>query len=341
MKPSARSPEASSDRSIRTGEGKPTLSPPELEALWELASSENESLRMRFLEEAIRNPLMFSQLRARSEPALIASLGLDPDRKSKTIEMLSRHLHDPGISLTTRASVAFLLLELENQSGSLIEEAVAVIVAAFRTKLPENIAISFELKAIPLESTHHTKEIANLYIAALEQAGSDRGYALADGLVSFSARLGPAEAIQVARDINDAIERTAGGYACSTLADSLVKITSRFSPGESALACKRAAHLLAEAIERKEETTTRSTLAKDLVAVSARLGPEDAARACGPAARRLADAIGRAKNAEGRSTLAVGLAKVSTRLDPEERGTGLRFGGLAARGRNREGEVRE
>ena len=59
------------------GDGKDTLSVPESESLWELARLGDKEIGLRFLDEATRDPITLSQLRARSEPALIAAVGLD------------------------------------------------------------------------------------------------------------------------------------------------------------------------------------------------------------------------------------------------------------------------
>ena len=55
---------------------------PEVRALWELAAMGTDSVRLEFLNEATRGPITLTQLCARSEPALIAAVGLDPARAS-------------------------------------------------------------------------------------------------------------------------------------------------------------------------------------------------------------------------------------------------------------------
>jgi eukaryotic-like serine/threonine-protein kinase len=59
------------------GDGKAILSIPEAEALWELARLGDTDIGLRFLDEATTDPITLSQLGARSEPALIAAVGLD------------------------------------------------------------------------------------------------------------------------------------------------------------------------------------------------------------------------------------------------------------------------
>ena len=79
------------------GDGKETLSIPEAESLWELARLGDTDIGLRFLDEATRDPITLSQLRARSEPALIAAVGLD-DREDESgpSSCWSDDLRDPG-----------------------------------------------------------------------------------------------------------------------------------------------------------------------------------------------------------------------------------------------------
>ena len=102
-------------------------SEPEVEALWELAQHASESLRIRFLDEATRDPIAVRQLRARSEPALIAALGLDLDRRDRALRLLAERLCDPTLPLSLKAEIAFLALEIEDQPGPITEESSAII----------------------------------------------------------------------------------------------------------------------------------------------------------------------------------------------------------------------
>ena len=77
------------------------------------------------------------QLRARSEPALIAAVGLDADRRERASRLLSERLRDPGRPLWSKAEVGFVALELEDQAGPASEEYAGIIVQALRGDHPE------------------------------------------------------------------------------------------------------------------------------------------------------------------------------------------------------------
>src|SRR5262249_6880192 len=109
------------------GESLWELAAPEGESLWELATLESETVWLRTLDEATRDPLPTSQLLARSEPALIASVSLDPRRRDRALGLLTSRMRDPSLPLTHRAEIAWLALDLEGQQGPNVEACVAVI----------------------------------------------------------------------------------------------------------------------------------------------------------------------------------------------------------------------
>src|SRR5207237_3222991 len=80
-------------------EGRSILTEPEAEALWELAQKPGDRLWLRFLEEAMRNPLTAAQLRPRAEPALIAAVGLDQQKHHRVTNLLTERLQTPGLSV--------------------------------------------------------------------------------------------------------------------------------------------------------------------------------------------------------------------------------------------------
>ena len=103
------------------GDGKDTLSVPESESLWELARLGDKDIGLRFLDEATRDPITLSQLRARSEPALIAAVGLDESKRDRAVELLDQRLHEPERSPIQKGDVAFIALELTDRPGLLTE----------------------------------------------------------------------------------------------------------------------------------------------------------------------------------------------------------------------------
>jgi hypothetical protein len=90
------------------------LTDPETEALWELAESPDERLRVRFLVEATRNPMSAFQLCSRSESALIAAVGLDSSRRDHAAELLLGRIRGRGLTVEHKTNLAIVALANED-----------------------------------------------------------------------------------------------------------------------------------------------------------------------------------------------------------------------------------
>ena len=135
----ASSPGASPSRSIPTGMARRRSQFPRAESLWELARLGDTDIGLRFLDEATRDPITLSQLRARSEPALIAAVGLDESKRDRAVELLEQRLHDPERSPIEKGDVAFIALELADRPGSLTEACARSIIEALASNPPDAI----------------------------------------------------------------------------------------------------------------------------------------------------------------------------------------------------------
>ena len=113
-----------------------TLSIPEAESLWELATLGDSDISLRFLDEATRDPISLSQLRARAEPALIGAVGLDESRRSRAVELLEQRMRDPERSPVEKVDVAFIALELAEGPGSLTEKCAGPFLTDWPRILP-------------------------------------------------------------------------------------------------------------------------------------------------------------------------------------------------------------
>src|SRR5207302_11341532 len=109
----------------------------------ELSRHQGEPVGLRFLDEATRDPIALRQLRARSEPALIAAVGLDTGKRERASGLLSERLRDQGRPLWSKAEVGFVALELEDSAGPVAEEYAGIIVQALKADHPENLGASW------------------------------------------------------------------------------------------------------------------------------------------------------------------------------------------------------
>ncbi len=82
-----------------------TFSEPEIAALSELSQVQNQPIGLRFLDEAAHDPLTLRQLRGRSEPALIAAIGLDGARRERAYSLLTRKLQDSRTPLARKGGL--------------------------------------------------------------------------------------------------------------------------------------------------------------------------------------------------------------------------------------------
>ena len=67
----------------------PLLNDQEIEPLWELASSKDERLRLRFVEIALQDPVSTRRLKDRAAVAFQATVGLDGTRRRQVEELLA------------------------------------------------------------------------------------------------------------------------------------------------------------------------------------------------------------------------------------------------------------
>ena len=299
------------------------LSKPEVEALWELASQTSESPRERFLDEALQDPLTLRQLRARSEPALIAAIGLDPDRRARTSRRLVERLSQSKLPLTSRAEIAFLLLDIGEGSGSATEDASEIILTARAGDLPPDLRAAWMGhiawddgdNILKLSDSRDPSVAVRLLSNAIKQE-TDRNarYYLRQALGKASTRLG---GLQAVRALLAAIESDTN-HQCVSLVSALVEVSTRLDAVEAAQHCGKIARVLLALIERETNGNILYSQASALVKVSTRLDTAEAARVCDQVASALLAHIERNTNAYNRCWQALALFEVSGRLDAAE-----------------------
>src|SRR5262249_64675 len=92
--------------------GREPLTYPEIEAFWELASSREERLSVRFVEEASARPGTARQLTDRAEFALHAAVGLDIRRRKQVEILLWQRLGSAELNLQHRLDLALAVSRL-------------------------------------------------------------------------------------------------------------------------------------------------------------------------------------------------------------------------------------
>jgi tRNA A-37 threonylcarbamoyl transferase component Bud32 len=271
------------------GHGTGPVNDIELDALWELAESPSDRVRLLFVESAVEIPAKARQLRHRAELALHAAVGLDRKRRQQVEGILLGRLRDDSASRALREEVA--LAAAQATPSSELSGAAAYILT----------------EALAKETNPNSRQ------------------ALTQELRAVAARLGPEEAGAAARVLTDVLAKETIPRAKQGLAEGLGALAARLGPEEAARHAATAARLLSEALAQETDPSARSYLAQGLSAVDSWLGPEEAARHAAAAARPLSEALAQETDPIARHFLARGLSAVVARLGPEEAAAAARL----------------
>jgi serine/threonine protein kinase len=166
----------------------PPLSDPEIEALEELGQTEEEKLRLRFAEEAIRTPVTTRQLRYRAAYALQAAVGLDVSRRQAVERILVKRLSAKGILPEEGTDLSLCLVELGGtgpQTSGKAALALTRAMAETRNVLRrESLSRGLGSVAARLES-REAKEVALALTRAMTETTEPLALRfLSEGLVS-------------------------------------------------------------------------------------------------------------------------------------------------------------
>ena len=88
--------------------------------------------------------LRAEQLRTRSEPALIAAIGLDPEKRVHGSRLLAERVFDSTLNLKQKCDIALLALELEDWPGIASEKYSKIIIEALAEEQVEQTRQAWE-----------------------------------------------------------------------------------------------------------------------------------------------------------------------------------------------------
>ncbi|MGF1582406.1 MAG: protein kinase, partial [Gemmataceae bacterium] len=181
---------------VELGEPAPVLSRPEREVLQELAQTNQEAFRIRFIQEALRSPFTTRQLRNRSDYALIAAVGLDKGRRRAVEDVLIAQ---------------FTLSDQENLDLALIA-----------TKLGG------------LNPTAANRAGLALSQAMTKTNNSNALYFLSQGLSSVAQYMQPKEAAETAAVLSQAMTKKTDSDALRYLSQCLSSVAQKMLPKDAA-----------------------------------------------------------------------------------------------------------
>jgi tRNA A-37 threonylcarbamoyl transferase component Bud32 len=329
--------------------GKPDLNQAEINALWELACTDKERLRQRFLEEALGTPTRAGQLRHRAAWFVHAAVGLDPQRRARAEQLLAEGLRDPDKGLRERTEIGWIAVELSERGAAIRAASAEVIRQGWAAEEDPELRDAWREVMLGRAEEFAPADSAGLLKQALAQERDIKVRCrLAEGLATVAGRLESKEAARVcaepARWLDQALAQDMGPDVRWQLVAALAAVAGRLDPteavrllnhaldrdkdsearrrlayylGEAAgrLEPAEAARLLQQALTREQDGNVRGELAKGLAAAAGRLGPKEAARVCSEAARLLNLAL---KDHIGPPGLPAGLVAVAGRLEPAE-----------------------
>jgi|GEM_PF-3211738 len=304
--------------------GSYALAQTEIEALWELATLESDTIGARMFGEATRDPQMTVQLLECAEPAVVAAIGLNPELRQRVFNLLRPRLNDPMLTISHRAGIAWLTLMLIDQSGQDSAACVAAIKDAIAAEdrsptAAQSNGVNHADRFAALIAPEPATELLQAIVASSKQKADVR-YWLAHHLATSAGRLQPRLAAQVCTTASAALlvetadaKRTA--YELSELANAMAALSARMEPEAASRICASASPVvLAAAANPKWPAHERFRLTHALATLAARLEPDAAARIADGLLVGLADP---ASGGSERARLVNELGEVSARLQPD------------------------
>ncbi len=330
------------------------LTEPEIDSLWELSTTAEERLRLRFVEEALRSPMTTRQLANSAPFTLHAAVGLDTRRRDAVERLLLERLSDRDVSHEQAADVALALAALGDIGPQTARQAGAVLLLQIKRRkwydAAQGFALARGLAAVarhldPGEATatlreglapgggmeaHRTalmaaaavvgrlepQEATAALIKGMSGTTDPREFgAWSQGLSAALGRLEPREAIAI---LIQALSRPAGDRTTQAFALELTAVAARLSPREA----KEEAAGFVQALGKTADPVEVFAWSQGLAAVAPCLDPGEAAansaRAASAIVAALLDAVGKPVKGNVVPMLTQALTTVAPHLEPRQ-----------------------
>jgi hypothetical protein len=266
--------------------GKLHLSKPGVDALWRLSQKPPERLWLRFVENVRHSSKPVHELRWMAEPVLIASIGLDPEKREQMEKLQTEFLQNETLDRGEALRVAVVAAALEDLRPTtarkiadfLLEVLPSLNHADNREQDVAHTLVKLTKSMEPLEAGQVLSRAAQLLTQAYEKEKQDRPY-LADGLVAVAGGLEPRDACRVLIEAlqKEFLEKEPYPETHRRLVDALASIISQLEPVQAARIAEQVCNVLAVALEKSPDGWRRSELAKNLDLMVKWLEPKEAA----------------------------------------------------------------
>jgi serine/threonine protein kinase len=286
-----------------------TLSEAEVASLWELSIHQSGPTGIRFLDEATRGSFTARQLRARSERALIAPIGLDLQQRDRAIKSLTDKLSDANVPLPNKVESALIASELEDRPGAATAQSATVIAQALGAGGSSDLWSGWLQHLTKSSDRIDSGASSRVLVDVLERVTeAGKRSAVAQRLASVSARMEPAEAAPL---LSTALIKETDANSRSILASALASTAQRLPPAQRAPILGQLNHVLVAALKRETDANSGVTMATILATAPAALEPTNAAEVAQSITNALAHETDRSK----RDRMMQDLTSVSSRMN--------------------------
>lgn len=305
------------------------LTGPEVEAITELANAPTRSLRLRFVEEAVRQPATARQLRACAPYAIHAVVGLDADLRDEVEQILVGRMNDATLDSRHRADVALAAVAL----GGLTADGAAAVTRTLTEVTARNFdpylpgAILPALVAVTdrrdrAEAARLSAPVAEalteLLLNSSQKMATGSMRAIASALANVSARIDPAEGnrqcARAAEAIRQALPRAIGSYQIQDQVQALAALADRVDRGDSVRLARAAADFLTDQISKTADPPALGMLVRSLSLLFRHLDAGASPAYAARAADHLVTAIRRTTRTDELDFLGQGLSVVAPDL---------------------------
>jgi serine/threonine protein kinase len=280
---------------VRLNQPLPPLNDQEIEALWDLASSKDERLRLRFVEVALRDSVSTRRLKERAAFAFHAAVGLNGTRRTQIEDLLGKCLQGKDIPREQQEDVALCVAHLGTFDRPLAERTAAILTQAMSRTTETYALVSFSDGLLAVASRLEPKEgtqacgqaTLNLSQAMSKTTETECLQYLAHSLSALVSRLGSKKAAEVAATLTQAMSKSTNLDTLPHLSQSLSEVAAHLEPMEVVVV----AVTLTKAINNTTEPNALRHLSESLAAVASHLETKEAAKVYGQAAVALTQAM--------------------------------------------------
>src|SRR5262249_15515587 len=147
----------------------PPLNEQEIEPLWDLASSKDARLRLRFVEVGLRDLLSTRRLKDRSAFAFQAAVGLDETRRTQVEQLLGKRLQSSELAPVQQEHVALCLAHLGVRDQRLSTQTAATLTLAMSKKTDPNALRSLAKDLAVVAARMEPKEAVATLLQAMNK----------------------------------------------------------------------------------------------------------------------------------------------------------------------------